>query len=217
MLNREVVKICLKCGRWLYNSQIRCWTAASPGGLHFPVTIHFSQGPHGWNSLTLRLMEAPAWNGKCGWKWFFAVFLTVDCQEKQNRNQNLCHEWWLADTHVWNPMPAYIFRCSSYLAWTNRFPCCKDTGLPCRCVEVPFAQWKHLVVDVLIKPEIELGGEEGDKDRKEAKPAISPRELLLCKLKWKEREWNCLFGLSQRRENRSHGREGRTIHVDEFK
>lgn len=73
-------------------------------------------------------------------------------------------------------------------AWTKSFSCCNETDLPCRCAEVPFAQWKHLAAAVLIKPETELGGEEGDKDRKEAKPAIRPRELLLCKLKWEERE-----------------------------
>lgn len=47
-----------------------------------------------------------------------------------------------------------------------------------------FGQWKHLLVGGLNKPEIEVGGEKEEKNRKKAKLTIRCRELLLWKLKW---------------------------------
>lgn len=107
------------------------------------------------------------------WQWIV--------RDSRTKMKTYLPEWWLADTHTWNHMATFVGVVNIF-AWTNKFPCCSETSLPCGYLEVSFAQWKRLVVGGL-KPETDLGGEEGDKDRKEAKLAITSRELLLCKLK----------------------------------
>lgn len=105
-------KICLKFGRWLHNSQNRCWTASSPGRLHFPVTTHFSKGPHGWNSLTLRLMETPAWNRKCVWRRESVIarcHASLKCQGTtysstkcfRTKDKNFCHAKLKNNVSIW--------------------------------------------------------------------------------------------------------------------